>query len=125
MAPATATAPPAQLPLYATLASSAAAACWAETLSLPVDTAKVRLQLQGAVAGGKYSGLVGTMSTIVREEGAAALWKGLTPGLHRQCLFGGLRIGMYEVRGRPQTRTRGHRHGRRPRAEAAPARRCP
>ena len=85
-----------QLPLYATLMSSAAAACWAETLSLPVDTAKVRLQLQGSTSGGKYNGLMGTMRTIIREEGAAALWKGLTPGLHRQCLFGGLRIGMYE-----------------------------
>ena len=96
------------LPLYATFLSSATAACWAETLSLPVDTAKVRLQLQGAAAasassatGGstsqlKYNGLLGTMRTVAREEGVAALWKGLTPGLHRQCLFGGLRIGMYE-----------------------------
>ncbi|KAL8509117.1 hypothetical protein ACS0TY_016345 [Phlomoides rotata] len=26
----------------------------------------------------------------------ASLWKGIVPGLHRQCLFGGLRIGLYE-----------------------------
>ncbi|KAJ8484764.1 hypothetical protein OPV22_017249 [Ensete ventricosum] len=31
-----------------------------------------------------------------RKEGMTALWKGIVPGLHRQCLFGGLRIGLYE-----------------------------
>eukprot|EP00850_Spirogloea_muscicola_P016159 SM000129S26146 [mRNA] locus=s129:268061:270037:- [translate_table: standard] len=40
--------------------------------------------------------MLGTMATIAREEGTAALWKGLVPGLHRQILFGGLRIGLYE-----------------------------
>nr|GFA94989.1 mitochondrial uncoupling protein 1 [Tanacetum cinerariifolium] len=34
--------------------------------------------------------------TIAREEGLASLWKGIVPGLHRRCLFGGLRIGLYE-----------------------------
>eukprot|EP00195_Chlamydomonas_chlamydogama_P013027 CAMPEP_0202900304 /NCGR_PEP_ID=MMETSP1392-20130828/10982_1 /ASSEMBLY_ACC=CAM_ASM_000868 /TAXON_ID=225041 /ORGANISM="Chlamydomonas chlamydogama, Strain SAG 11-48b" /LENGTH=277 /DNA_ID=CAMNT_0049586673 /DNA_START=151 /DNA_END=984 /DNA_ORIENTATION=+ len=70
------------------------AACTAEALTLPLDTAKVRLQLQKE--GNKYRGLLGTMKTIAAEEGPKALWKGLEPGLHRQCLFGGLRIGMYE-----------------------------
>ena len=95
--------PSVSLPLYATFVSSAAAACTAEFVSLPVDTAKVRLQLQGVPGSAasssavpKYSGLIGTMRTVSREEGVAALWKGLTPGIHRQCLFGGLRIGLYE-----------------------------
>merc|ERR1712217_66672 len=44
----------------------------------------------------KYKGIIGTASTIAREEGAAALFKGLSPGLQRQCLFGGLRIGLYD-----------------------------
>lgn len=65
-----------------------------------MDTAKVRLQLQKkAVAGEalpKYRGLLGTVGTIAKEEGLSALWKGIVPGLHRQCLFGGLRIGLYE-----------------------------
>lgn len=69
--------------------------------TIPLDTAKVRLQLQKqAVAGDislpKYKGMLGTVSTIAREEGLAALWKGIVPGLHRQCLYGGLRIGLYE-----------------------------
>lgn len=92
------------IPLYGTLASSAIATCWAEFCTLPIDTAKVRLQLQGkalAAAGEaptqvKYQGMIGTIGTIAKEEGAGALWKGLVPGLHRQCLFGGLRIGLYD-----------------------------
>lgn len=70
--------------------------------TIPLDTAKVRLQLQKKAASGdggavpKYRGLLGTVVTIAREEGLSALWKGIVPGLHRQCLFGGLRIGLYE-----------------------------
>ncbi|ONK76844.1 uncharacterized protein A4U43_C02F410 [Asparagus officinalis] len=83
-------------------ASSAIAACFAEICTIPLDTAKVRLQLQKKAVSGdvatlpKYRGMLGTVSTIAREEGMAALWKGIVPGLHRQCVFGGLRIGLYE-----------------------------
>ncbi|KAJ6797415.1 mitochondrial uncoupling protein 1-like [Iris pallida] len=83
-------------------ASSAIAACFAEVCTIPLDTAKVRLQLQkkavstdaGAVP--KYRGMLGTVGTIAREEGLTALWKGIVPGLHRQCIYGGLRIGLYD-----------------------------
>ncbi|KAJ8476691.1 hypothetical protein OPV22_020418 [Ensete ventricosum] len=87
---------------YWRFASSAIAACFAEFCTIPLDTAKVRLQLQKKRAAGdavgipKYRGMLGTIITIFREEGLTALWTGLVPGLHRQCLFGGLRIGMYE-----------------------------
>ncbi|KAF3651812.1 Mitochondrial uncoupling protein 1 [Capsicum annuum] len=70
--------------------------------TLPLDTAKVRLQLQKKAVEGdgialpKYRGLLGTVGTIAKEEGVASLWKGIVPGLHRQCIYGGLRIGMYE-----------------------------
>ncbi|CAH9109303.1 unnamed protein product [Cuscuta epithymum] len=85
-------------------ACSAFAACFAEFCTLPLDTAKVRLQLQKRAASGegggggasKYKGLFGTMMTIAKEEGMVSLWKGLVPGLHRQFLYGGLRIGLYE-----------------------------
>ncbi|CAI0462192.1 unnamed protein product [Linum tenue] len=82
---------------------SAFAACFAEFCTIPLDTAKVRLQLQRQTApagdGGtsvpKYTGLLGTMVTIAQEEGLSALWKGVTAGLHRQFIYGGLRIGLY------------------------------
>jgi solute carrier family 25 (mitochondrial uncoupling protein), member 8/9 len=66
-----------------------------QSVTIPIDTAKVRLQLQGAGAT-KYTGMFQTIRTVAAEEGAAALWKGIEPGLHRQCVFGGLRIGLYE-----------------------------
>ena len=90
---------PQPLPLWKSFGASAFSACTAELLTLPFDTGKVRLQLQGTPTPGvapKYKGLVGTVGTIAKEEGAAALWKGWQPGLHRQCLFGGLRIGLYD-----------------------------
>ncbi|KAL2557522.1 Mitochondrial uncoupling protein 2 [Forsythia ovata] len=83
-------------------AISAFSSCFAEFCTIPLDTAKVRLQLQKratlgeAVGVSKYRGLLGTIATIAREEGLFALWKGIIPGLHRQCLYGGLRIGLYE-----------------------------
>jgi solute carrier family 25 (mitochondrial uncoupling protein), member 8/9 len=68
--------------------------------TIPLDTAKVRLQLQKNAASSldlpKYRGMLGTVATIAREEGSAALWKGIVPGLQRQCIYGGLRIGLYE-----------------------------
>nr|DAD28394.1 TPA_asm: hypothetical protein HUJ06_029862 [Nelumbo nucifera] len=94
--------PKTEISLAGTFASSAFAACFAELCTIPLDTAKVRLQLQKKAASGdgvalpKYRGMLGTVATIAREEGATALWKGIVPGLHRQCLFGGLRIGLYE-----------------------------
>lgn len=44
----------------------------------------------------KYRGMLGTVVTIALEEGLVALWKGIIPGLHRQCIYGGLRIGLYD-----------------------------
>ncbi|XP_059626541.1 mitochondrial uncoupling protein 2-like isoform X2 [Cornus florida] len=85
-----------------TFAISAFAACIAEICTIPLDTAKVRLQLQKKAATGegvavpKYRGVLDTVATIAREEGFLALWKGIIPGLHRQCIYGGLRIGLYE-----------------------------
>jgi hypothetical protein len=87
------------LPFAKGFAASAVAACGAEALTLPLDMAKVRLQLQktgGPGGAPKYRGLLGTVATVAREEGAAALWRGLVPALHRQVVYGGLRIGLYE-----------------------------
>lgn len=67
--------------------------------TIPLDVAKVRLQLQKRVVSGegspKYRGLLGTIATIAKEERLSALWHGIIPGLHRQCIYGGLRIALY------------------------------
>lgn len=39
--------------------------------------------------------MIGTVRKIAAEEGALKLWDGLFPGLQRQVIFAGLRIGLY------------------------------
>ena len=62
---------------------ASSAAMIAECCTIPIDTAKVRLQIQKTAHGfvPKYQGFIGTMKTIAAEEGALALFNGLTPGL--------------------------------------------
>ena len=86
------------LPLHLSFASSASSACLAEILTLPLDTAKVRLQLQSLALGKalKYRGPFHTIRTIVKEEGFLSLFNGLTPGLHRSFIFTGIRLGLYD-----------------------------
>lgn len=44
----------------------------------------------------QYEGLMGTISTIVRQEGVRSLYNGLSAGLQRQCAFVSVRLGLYE-----------------------------
>ena len=57
----------------------------AETITLPVDATKTRLQMQATVAGGggavRYTGLLQGMYRIGVDDGAAALWRGFQPAL--------------------------------------------
>lgn len=55
----------------------------------PMDTIKTRMQLNPAL----YPGIVSTGGTIVHQEGARALWKGLTPFATHLCLKYALRFG--------------------------------
>ena len=71
-------------------------------MTIPLDTAKVRLQIQGqkkAELGeaykAKYNGMFHALITIFKEEGPKSLWKGIFAGLQRQIIFAGLRIGLY------------------------------
>jgi len=80
------------------------AASIAEIMTIPMDTTKVRLQLQGENAAGmaspqtvKYRGMVNTMITITKEEGAQSLFRGLNAGIQRQICFCGIRIGLYDT----------------------------
>ncbi|KAG8592683.1 hypothetical protein GDO81_000586 [Engystomops pustulosus] len=79
------------------------AACIADLFTFPLDTAKVRLQIQGesavsgAVNGIRYKGVFGTISTIVKTEGPKSLYNGLVAGLQRQMSFASIRIGLYDT----------------------------
>ncbi|KAL0026040.1 hypothetical protein WJX79_004503 [Trebouxia sp. C0005] len=85
--------------LIRSLCNSASAAAIAEGLTLPLDTAKVRLQLQNFSHDPvpRYRGPLQTVGRIMKDEGATAPFKGLVPGLHRQLLFTGLRLGLYDA----------------------------
>jgi len=57
--------------------------CVAEIATIPIDTAKVRLQIQKTEIGQipRYKGLLGTAQKIAAEEGFFALYGGLSAGL--------------------------------------------
>lgn len=60
----------------------------------PIDMVKVRIQL-GAAEGGSTNPFQITQ-TMLKEEGVAAFYKGLTAGLTRQVLYTGARLGLYD-----------------------------
>ncbi|KAG8431196.1 hypothetical protein GDO86_019265 [Hymenochirus boettgeri] len=77
------------------------AACIADLFTFPLDTAKVRLQIQGEtktqnVKVAQYKGVFGTISTMVKNEGPKSLYNGLVAGLQRQMSFASVRIGLYD-----------------------------
>lgn len=95
-------------------AASSFGAMIAETLTLPTDVAKTRLQVQGKAAAGSgpssgsgsgsmglkarplYTGFSDCLRSIYRDEGPAALWKGLAPALIRQVCYSSLSLVLYE-----------------------------
>ncbi|KAI5744750.1 hypothetical protein M8J76_004877 [Diaphorina citri] len=112
---------PEELPLSMKVAAAGSAACFADFITFPLDTAKVRLQLQGeantkgpvkkivlsqasnvannakkAVKQVEYKGLIGTLMTIAKKEGPKSLFNGLSAGLQRQLCFASVRLGMYD-----------------------------
>ncbi|XXQ39280.1 Mitochondrial carrier protein [Plasmodiophora brassicae] len=77
------------------MGASGVAACVAEVATIPIDTAKVRLQIQAGRSGGVYTGLFQTVARIAVDESPASLWKGVSAGLARQIVYAPLRIGLY------------------------------
>ncbi|XP_012884973.1 PREDICTED: mitochondrial brown fat uncoupling protein 1 [Dipodomys ordii] len=80
--------------------SAGVSACLADIITFPLDTAKVRLQIQGespTSSGIKYKGVLGTITTLAKTEGPAKLYSGLPAGIQRQISSASLRIGLYET----------------------------
>uniref|UniRef100_A0A7S2W7F8 Mitochondrial carrier protein n=1 Tax=Mucochytrium quahogii TaxID=96639 RepID=A0A7S2W7F8_9STRA len=71
----------------------------AEVVTLPIDVAKVRLQVQTSTGGSQsieYRGMFDCLRKIQTHEGTPALWKGLYPALVRQCLYSSCSLVLYE-----------------------------
>merc|ERR1719192_1195325 len=81
------------------LGTAGVAACIADLFTFPLDTTKVRLQIQGEGGAGtiQSGGVVRTLFAIGRHEGVTALYSGIVPGLQRQMAFSAIRIGAYET----------------------------
>jgi solute carrier family 25 protein 14/30 len=72
------------------------AAVVAEICTFPLDTAKTRLQLQGSAAHPTaYSGTADCLYTVARHEGVARLYRGLSPAVVRQAVYGTIKYGLY------------------------------
>ncbi|XP_044123982.1 mitochondrial brown fat uncoupling protein 1 isoform X3 [Neovison vison] len=80
--------------------SAGVAACVADAITFPLDTVKVRLQIQGERQTSRairYKGVLGTITTLAKTEGPVKLYSGLPAGLQRQISFASLRIGLYDT----------------------------
>ncbi|XP_023324437.1 mitochondrial uncoupling protein 2 isoform X1 [Eurytemora carolleeae] len=83
--------------LLVQLGTAGVSACVADIFTFPLDTTKVRLQLQGEGGGNMHSGgVLRTVLSICKQEGPSALYSGIVPGLQRQMAFSAIRIGGYE-----------------------------
>jgi len=76
------------------------AAVAAEMATFPLDTAKTRQQLQGQVGDSRwsslrYKGIAHTLITIGKEEGLTSIYRGLSPALVRQSVYGTIKFGLY------------------------------
>jgi len=77
------------------LAYGGIASCVAETVTMPVDVVKTRMQMDGASASRQYSSSLDCAMKLMRSEGPQALWRGLPPALIRQSTYGSMRYGLY------------------------------
>jgi hypothetical protein len=63
----------------------------------PIDTIKVRLQLQGELKMLKqYNGFFRTAYLVLTNEGLSGLYKGLTASLLREGTYSTVRMALYE-----------------------------
>ncbi|XP_051153104.1 mitochondrial uncoupling protein 2-like [Leptopilina boulardi] len=98
-------------PLAVKLLTAGTAACFADLVTFPLDTTKVRMQIagegraamlmaspEGSVMAIRTAqpGLLQTLTNIVRVEGVRSLYGGLSAGLQRQMCFASVRLGLYD-----------------------------
>jgi len=69
--------------------------CFATCCIQPIDMVKVRIQL-GAAEGGSTNPIEVTKK-LLKEDGVAGMYKGLSAGLTRQVFYTGARLGLYDI----------------------------
>ena len=68
----------------------------AEICTFPLDTAKTILQLQGSADHStQYRGTADCLYTVARHEGVGRLYRGLSPAVVRQAVYGTIKYGLY------------------------------
>lgn len=83
--------------LLAQLLPGGLAGAIAQWFVQPVETLKVRLQVEASgKAPVKYGSLTNALAVVVREEGAWSLWKGMAPSFMRELSYSSLRFGLYK-----------------------------
>mmetsp|Transcript_999 Transcript_999/g.3269 ORF Transcript_999/g.3269 Transcript_999/m.3269 type:complete len:288 (-) Transcript_999:475-1338(-) len=70
------------------------AAAMAESCTIPIDTVKVRKQLDPMEV--KYGGMMHTVRTVMRSEGLLAFYNGLPAGIMRAGCIYAVRLGSFE-----------------------------
>ena len=83
------------------LALGAVSGMLAAVIMTPVDVVKTRL-----MTGGGSGGIVGTFNSIIREEGAATLMKGVVPRVVFLAPLAAMTLSLYEAYGRRLVGTR-------------------
>ncbi|SCU90409.1 LAMI_0E01948g1_1 [Lachancea mirantina] len=84
------------VPLRDSLVAGCISGICSRAATAPLDTVKIRLQLQHAHES-KYAGVVSAFKTIIREEGLRALWKGNTPAMSLYVAYGAVQFGGYST----------------------------
>ena len=85
------------LPFHLNIACASTASCIAETCTIPFDTVKVKMMVQGEAQTKRYSSFANCIYKVAKDEGLRSFFKGLSAGLQRQIIFAGIRIGYYPI----------------------------
>lgn len=83
------------LPTWQQFALGGLSGCSAAMCTHPFDTIKVRMQLAEVGVKGVSVGMWGTGTRLIQQEGALALYRGLTASLLRQATYTTARFGFY------------------------------